>query len=131
MRLLLDTHIALWLAIEEHKLTRGERSVLSAVNELPFFSAVSIWEMRLKWHSLHPSGARKGPASPDEVLRILRDMQFQELSLSADDAATPLDIPLHHKDPFDELLVAQAQARGLRLLTRDATLAAHPLAVTG
>lgn len=131
MRLLLDTHIALWLAIEEHKLTRAERAVLGAADEVPFFSAVSIWEMRLKWHSLHPSGERKGPASPGSVLRILRDSCFEELSLTGDDAATSLEVSLPHKDPFDELLVAQAQARGLRLLTRDVILAQHPLAVTG
>ena len=130
MRLLLDTHLALWLAIEEGQLSQGELAVLAAADSYPLFSAVSIWELRLKWTSLHPSGQRKGLASPEAVLQILRNSGFEELPLTSDDAATELEMPLTHKDPFDELLMAQAQAHRLRLLTRDALLSRHPLAIS-
>ena len=58
-------------------------------------------------------------------------MDWELLSLSARHAATQLEQPLAHKDPFDELLLVQAQTEGMRLLTRDTKLAAHPLATTG
>ena len=128
--MLLDTHIALWLAIEEGQLSQGELALLAAADRYPLFSAVSIWELRLKWTSLHPSGHRKGLASPEAVLQILRNSGFEELPITSDDAATELEIPLTHKDLFDELLMAQAQAHRLRLLTRDALLSRHPLAIS-
>ena len=95
------------------------------------FSAVSLWELRLKWSSFYRSGERKGPAEPLSVRNSLMALDCQELFLSGIDAVTELRTPLSHKDPFDELLVAQAQANGLRLLTRDARLIAHPLAISG
>ena len=59
MRLLLDTHIALWAAVEEGLLKTGERELLEAPETTIVFSAVAAWELRLKWHSFHRSGSRK------------------------------------------------------------------------
>ena len=129
MRLLLDTHIALWLAIARERLTAEEFALIEAPDSELLFSAVSIWELRLKWHSFHISGERKGPADPKDIHAILLGYGLAELQLSAHHAETVLSIPMQHRDPFDELLLAQAQLEGLRLFTRNAKLISHPLAI--
>jgi PIN domain nuclease of toxin-antitoxin system len=128
LRLLLDTHIAYWLAVERPALTGHELTALTAVENEILVSAVAIWELRLKWNSFHVSGARKGPGDPTPVLGALNRMGLEAMSLDAQTAATPLLVPITHKDPFDELLLIQAQQSGARLLTRDRSLLGHPLA---
>ena len=127
MGLLLDTHYVFALAGAPTWIKPRERDFLTAYH-LPFYvSAVSLWEMRLKWNAVHASGARKGPASPSEVLDFLRGENVYLLGVSLEHAATELATPLRHRDPFDELLLVQAQVEGHRLLTRDRALKGHPL----
>lgn len=128
MPLILDTHYVFALAGAATKLSKRERAFLAAPSARLLVSAVSIWEIRLKWDALHVSGARKGPASPAQVVEALASEPIGYLSLTTEHAATPLAHALAHRDPFDELLLAQAQAEGALLLTRDAKLEAHPLA---
>ncbi len=128
MKLLLDTHIAYWLAVERQALTGHEMAILTSVDHQLLISAVAIWELRLKWHSFYRSGVRKGPGDPTPVLGALRRIGLDILPLDPETAATPLLVPLAHKDPFDELLLVQAQQSGSRLFTRDRLLLAHPLA---
>ena len=90
---------------------------------------MSLWELRLKWHRLHPSGARKGPVDPGDLLKAIQHGPYVLLALKPEHTVTPLSTPLGHSDPFDELLLAQAQVEGLRLLTRDRAMLRHPLAV--
>lgn len=130
MRLLLDTHIALWVARDKRLLKAGEQALLDGPGTEVFFSAVSLWELRLKWQSFHSSGERKGPAHPRQVLESLLAGGMSLLPLTGEHAATELSVPLAHKDPFDALLLVQAQQEGCRLLTRDSRLAGHPLVVT-
>ncbi len=92
-------------------------------------SAVVVWELRLKWHSFHISGDRKGPVSPASIVKFATAMDWEFLPLTSHHAMTDLAHPLEHKDPFDELLLVQAQEEGLRLLTRDSKLYHHPDAV--
>lgn len=127
MKLLLDTHIAYWLAVERDALTGHEMATLVSADQTLIVSAVSIWELRLKWHSFHRSGARKGPGDPMPALGALTRMGVSIIPLDAQTAAAPLLVPIDHKDPFDELLLVQAQQEGARLLTRDRALLAHPL----
>ncbi len=94
-------------------------------------SAVAVWELRLKWHSLHVSGERKGPIDPATVVAFAGAIGWELLPLTADHAAAELSQPLEHKDPFDELLLIQAQEEGMRLLTRDSHLVDHPFALSG
>ncbi len=129
MRLLLDTHIAVWAALDPDALTDGERRWLTGRDTELVLSAVAVWELRLKWHSLHISGARKGPVDPASVVAFAEAIGWELLPLTARHAAVELRQPLAHKDPFDELLLVQAQEGGMRLLTRDAKLAGHPYAV--
>jgi PIN domain nuclease of toxin-antitoxin system len=93
-------------------------------------SAVSIWEIRLKWSALHATGERKELLDPAQALRLLAGQAIRFLDMTAAQALAALTQPVQHRDPFDELLLAQAQAEGLRLLTRDKPLAGHPLAMS-
>ncbi|KPF64617.1 hypothetical protein IP88_13565 [alpha proteobacterium AAP81b] len=131
MRLLLDTHILLWATLATARLSRGERACLDAATEGVTVSAVALWELRLKWSTLHASGERKGPASPQVVAAAVEDIGWPMLPLLPRHAIAPLDPPLDHRDPFDELLLVQAQVEGCRLLTRDARLLGDPLAIGG
>jgi PIN domain nuclease of toxin-antitoxin system len=131
MRLLLDTHIALWAALDPDALTAGERRRMEDSAAPLVLSAVAVWELRLKWHSFHVSGARKGPVDPAAVVTFAAALNWEFLPLTARHATAMLTRPLLHKDPFDELLLVQAQEEGMHLLTRDAKLAAHPCATVG
>ena len=128
MNILLDTHFIIWLASDPARLTAHERDILSKGSNRIIASAVSIWEIRLKWASAYASGERKGVVDPIEALALVNSAGMSLLMLDAQTAATPLLVPITHKDPFDELLLVQAQQSGARLLTRDRTLLGHPLA---
>jgi PIN domain nuclease of toxin-antitoxin system len=129
LRLLLDTHFALWLAVDEDRLTEPERTLAGRGDVEIVCSAVSLWELRLKWNRATLEGVPKGPVLPEDVLAFGQAMGWTYLPLSPLHAVTALDVPVAHKDPFDELLLVQAQVEGLRLLTRDARLRDHPLAI--
>ncbi len=131
MRLLLDTHIAIWAALDPDALTEAERRRIANAGTPLVLSAVAVWELRLKWHSFHISGARKGPVEPAHVVAFAAAMDWELLPLTARHAAARLLQPLGHKDPFDELLLVQAQEEGMGLLTRDTKLTGHPFAVVG
>jgi PIN domain nuclease of toxin-antitoxin system len=126
--LLLDTHYVYALAGSPGRLTGQEVAFLASYPGRFVVSAVSLWEMRLKWDAFHSSGMRKGPLDPAHALRILSGQNIDFLALTSAHAATPLHESLSHADPFDEILLVQAQVEGLRLLTRDTKLAGHSLA---
>jgi PIN domain nuclease of toxin-antitoxin system len=127
---LLDTHYVYALTGAPGRLSKKETEFLSNHPEPFRVSAVSIWEMRLKWAALFVSGARKGPIDPAQALQLLSTQAIVFLSLSPAHAASRLQTPITHNDPFDELLLVQAQNEGLKLLTRDRNLKAHPLALS-
>ena len=131
IRLLLDTHIVVWAALNPDALSDAERAWMTGADTQLVLSAVAVWELRLKWHSFHVTGGRKGPVEPAAVVAFARAVDWELLHLTARHAAATLLQPIGHKDPFDELLLVQAQEEGMRLLTRDAKLALHPLAVGG
>ena len=130
MRILLDTSYLYDLMDRPGTFLETERRYLTGGEIGLHVSAVSIWEMRLKYNARHPSGARKSPFDPSDVIAALDGQDVTFLPMTMAHAASPLHPPLDHKDPFDELLLVQAQEEGLRLLTADRRLAAHPLAVT-
>ena len=129
MRVLLDTSYLFAFMDRPGKLPDSERRVLAARETEFHVSAVSIWEMRLNQNALHPSGARKSRFSPEDVIDALEDQEVTFLPMTMLQVARALETPLDHMDPFDELLLVQAQEEGLRLLTVDRRLVGHPLAV--
>lgn len=118
MRLLLDTHLLLWALGAPEKLDAETRDLVEdPVNEV-LFSAVSIWEIAIK-ASL---GRSDFMVRPEAVVQAARAIGFAELPVLADVAAQVVDLPLHHRDPFDRLLVAQAMSGPVRLYTADPLL---------
>ncbi len=129
MRILLDTSYLYDLMEAPGKLMASERTFFENDESEIFVSAVSIWEMRLKHDARRRSGARKSPFDPNEVIAVLNGQDVTLLPMTVAHAARALETPLSHKDPFDEILLVQAQEENLRLLTADRQLADHPLAI--
>lgn len=129
MRILLDTSYLYRLMKAGAGVSSTDELVLSNPDVTVFVSAVSIWEMKIKFQTYHPSGERKSTFDPRVVIRILEEQQVTFLPVAVAHAATALETPIAHKDPFDEMLLAQAQCEALRLLTVDRNLIGHPLAI--
>lgn len=121
MRILLDTHIALWAVSDDSRLTLQARELIAAPRNLVWVSAVSIWEISIK-HSL---GRGDMPISGAQALEFFAQSGYRMLSVSPEHAAAVESLALHHQDPFDRLLVAQSLTEPLRLLTHDATVARY------
>lgn len=128
MRLLLDTHFVIWLARSPEEIRPAEAALLDDAEI--FVSALSIWEIRLKWIARHAIGVRKGVLSPEDALAHVRQSGATMLALTPIQAGSMLQETLSHRDPFDEQLLIQAQTLDLRLLTRDRLLADHPLTLS-
>ena len=90
-------------------------------NEL-HFSPASIWEVAIKY----ALGRRDFALEPRLLRRGLLDNGYEELAITSDHAIAVTNLPLLHKDPFDRLLIAQASAEGILLLTSDQTVARYP-----
>ena len=121
MRLLLDTHVLLWALGDPARLDHTTRDLLEDAAHHVLFSAASIWEVAIK-ASL---GRTDFTARPERVAREARATGFVELPVTAEVAARVADLPRHHRDPFDRLLVAQAMAEPALLYTADPTLARY------
>ena len=130
MRILLDTSYLYKLMQASGRISEMERRFFVGWEARLYVSAVSIWEMRLKYRALYPSGERKSPYDPNDVVAALERQGVTFLTLTTRHAACDLETPIAHNDPFDELLLVQAQEEGLSLLTADRRLIGHPLAVT-
>jgi len=121
MRLLLDTHIALWAVSDDPRLPPKARELIAAPRNLIWVSAVSIWEIAIK----HGLGRGEMPISGLEALEYFRLSGYRLLPVSPEHAAAIEMLPAYHQDPFDRLLVAQSMAEPLRLLTHDTTVARY------
>ena len=119
MRVLLDTHILLWVLIEPGRLRKDiAAQIRDPTNEI-LFSAASIAEIAIK-----VAQGRFG-AAPDRIVDAALDSGYAELPVASRHAARLATLPLHHRDPFDRLLVAQAIEEPARLLTVDRKLAPY------
>ncbi|MBP0447444.1 type II toxin-antitoxin system VapC family toxin [Roseomonas sp. SSH11] len=126
MRLLLDTHLLLWALAEPERLGGKARSVIEDPENEVLFSAASIWEVAIKAGLGRPDFAVR----PEEVAQAALEAGFAELPVRAEVAARVADLPPHHRDPFDRLLVAQALAGPMRLYTADPLLPPYSELVT-
>jgi PIN domain nuclease of toxin-antitoxin system len=126
MRLLLDTHILLWALDGSLRLDAGMRNLLEDRANEVLFSAASIWEIAIKVRL----GRGDFALRPEAIAQAARETGFTELPVLADTAALVAELPLHHRDPFDRLLVAQAMAGPMRLYTADPVLQPYSELVT-
>lgn len=122
MRLLLDTHIALWAVYQSGKLPSIARKLLLQANVEAFVSSASLWEIAIK------NAAKPGSLPPVREARAdFARAGFQELAVIGDVMPVFENLPVLHGDPFDRMLVAQAFAEPMRLLTHDGRLSAYDM----
>ena len=115
MKYLLDTHVLLWWLDNDRALsTKASRAISSPENEI-FISTATAWELAIKNHS----GKLEIPRVLDGFEGALEDEGFFTLAISIRHALRAGALPNHHKDPFDRMLVAQAQAEDLSLISND------------
>ena len=122
MRLLLDTHLLVWAMGSPERLPAGLAPMLEDPRNTPVFSVASLWELVIK-QALGRPDFRVEPAM---LRRALLDGGWQELPIQAQHALAVAALPPLHRDPFDRLLLGQATADGLLLITADQQLATYP-----
>jgi PIN domain nuclease of toxin-antitoxin system len=109
--LLLDTHVALWGLTGDAELTAEFLDRLRHDPDI-YLSPVAVWEVAIK----QTAGKLPGPSN---LAERVRDMGFRELPVTSNHAILAARLPMHHRDPFDRMLIAQATLEGLTLATRD------------
>lgn len=121
MRILLDTNFVLWWLADDLDLGERARELIAAPENLIFYSAASIWEIRIKQ-------ALGKLDLPDEFAEALGHQAFEPLAISVTHAHALQDLPQLHRDPFDRLLIAQARCERLTILTRDGIIGQYDVA---
>ncbi len=121
MNLLLDTHIALWAITDSPRLSQEVRELVLSPRSVVWVSAASLWEITIKYRL----GRGGMPVSGREAMGYFQASGFQILSIEPEHVVVVDELPDHHQDPFDRILVAQAMVEPMRLITHDATVALY------
>jgi len=121
MRVLIDTHVLLWAWEDDPRLGRNGRKLLADPDQPVVVSIVCIWEIAIK-KSIGKLGL---DIQLDVLIGSLEAFGFELLPVHPAHTLALADLPLHHRDPFDRTLVAQAKQEGLHLLTADPRLRAY------
>jgi PIN domain nuclease of toxin-antitoxin system len=114
-RLLLDTHILLWWLADNKALGKNARALIAAPGNEAFVSAVSSWEISIK-------KMRGLLQAPDDIDAIVEEEGFGKLPITLFHGERAGALPEIHRDPFDRMLIAQAQAEGLEIITSDSEI---------
>lgn len=112
MRLLLDTHILLWWLSDDPLLPASARGAISSPDNEVMVSAAAIWEIAIK-------KAVGRLDAPDDLLEVLTASDFETLEITASHALLAGGLAPHHSDPFDRMMIAQARAENLTLVSVD------------
>ncbi|QHD07557.1 type II toxin-antitoxin system VapC family toxin [Pseudomonas sp. R76] len=118
MRVVLDTHILLWALRDDPRLSSKARKLMENAAEI-YVSAATFWEMAIK------VGLGKLDVDLDEIREYCLESGFVELPITSEHAIAVKDLELHHKDPFDRLIVATAISEPMKLLTADPQVAQY------
>jgi PIN domain nuclease of toxin-antitoxin system len=118
LRLLLDTHVVVWILVDRQDLLAQARPRIDEADFVAVSSA-TLWEIGIK------DALGKLDLGPGDVISGLERAGLDRLPITWEHGLAVGDLPLHHRDPFDRLLVAQAITEGLRLLTYDRALAVY------
>jgi PIN domain nuclease of toxin-antitoxin system len=122
-RFLMDTHAFLWWLSDDRRLKASAREVIADPSALIHISAATIWEIAIK---ARLGKVRVATKRVDEEIAL---NHFSELPISARHARVAGGLPLHHDDPFDRMLIAQAQLENLTIITHDQEFSAYKVAV--
>jgi len=120
LKILLDTHILLWWLADDPLLSKKARSLITDSKNLVFISAATTWEMMKK-------KALGKLEAPDNIAEMIKENNFKDLPITLAHTLTIGQLPKHHQDPFDRMLVAQAKCEALTLITADEKLTAYDL----
>jgi PIN domain nuclease of toxin-antitoxin system len=115
VKLLLDTHAALWFLTDDDRMGENAKQHLSDDSNQVLLSAAVVWEIAIK-------RALGKLVAPKEYLSLLLGADVQPLPISVDHAEAVEELPAHHGDPFDRMLVAQALLEGAAIVSRDEVL---------
>ena len=121
MGLLLDTHVVLWWLEDHAGLDSATKDRLDVDSEI-FVSSATVWEVGIKQ-------ALGKLTSDGSLAEQVRDSGFAMLPISADHAIAASVLPLHHRDPFDRILIGQALVEGLTVMTRDRVFALYDVPI--
>ena len=124
MRLLLDTHALIWYYLDDPLLSKTARTLVEDVTNIKYVSPASYWELAIK------VGTGKYTLTEryeDFIQHAIFDNGFLILRVEPRHTAVLVSLPLHHKDPFDRLMVAQAMVEGIPLVSADPALDAYPI----
>jgi PIN domain nuclease of toxin-antitoxin system len=122
VRILLDTQVWLWMLGEPARLTAGSRARLRSPANTFYLSAASVWEIVIK----HAAGKLRLPGEPIAYLRArLAETPAELMPVSHEHALQLALLPPLHRDPFDRILIAQAQMEGLHVMTADRQFRAY------
>ena len=123
MKLLLDSHAFLWWLAEDPKLSAEAHQAIADPASIVHVSAATTWELSIK--------AALGKLDLDgaDLVEEIEENDFVELSMTARHSVTAAALPRHHEDPFDRMLIAQAQIEGLTMVTRDPAFRAYGIAI--
>jgi PIN domain nuclease of toxin-antitoxin system len=120
--LLLDTHAFLWWNADDPALGPAARSAIADRDNLVFVSAATAWEIATK----RASGKLEAPG---DIAEWIGENGFSEMAIAVEHAVLSAELPAHHRDPFDRLLVAQAIIEDLTLVTSDPEMRRYEVAI--
>jgi len=121
VNLLLDTHVALWAISDSPKLPQQARELIRSPKTTVWISTASVWEIAIK----HALGRGDMPISSQDALGYFRESGYRLLAIEPEHAVAVEELPAHHQDPFDRILVAQALSEPMRLMTHDPVVARY------
>ena len=119
MNLLLDTHVLIWAFSQDPQLSQAATEAIRDGENMVFVSAATAWEIAIK----SALGKLKAPLHIDA---IIDEKNFLKLNITPHHADYLRQLPNHHRDPFDRMLVAQAQCESLEIITADKTIGLYP-----
>jgi PIN domain nuclease of toxin-antitoxin system len=122
-RFLLDTHVFLWLIQGDPQLSDRARTIIADDANQLSFSVVSIWEIAIKLNI----GKLKIEHSIEDIYQLLAQLKIEILSIEQSDLDRYLTLQLHHRDPFDRLIIAQSIERELILISADGSFEPYPV----
>jgi PIN domain nuclease of toxin-antitoxin system len=122
LNLLIDSHIAIWVVLNDPRLSPKGRALVADTQNSIFVSTASIWEIAIK-HAARKGRGNAMPFSGHDAIAEFEAAGFELLPISPSQAAKIDDLPHIHGDPFDRMMVVQAQAELMRFVTHDAILA--------
>jgi len=122
MNLLLDTHILLWWLDDSPSLPEPARNAIADIDNLIIIGAAVVWEIRIK------QALGKLKIAPN-FYDVIKQQGFEMLSITSDHAYAVGNLPKHHRDPFDRILIAQAKLEGLTVVTHDAVFKKYQIPV--